>query len=118
VCKPLDAASISLEDDKRNRALEEMMGDSKGFDRDQMVLFPAGIDDSGDTTNPVRFLAVFVDPLALRTLGLTYAPPTKTGRPASPPGDMRKLYRYGAVTKSRSSRTRAHETPRHIEVMG
>jgi transposase len=49
------------------------MGYINGFDRDQIVLFPEVIDDYVDTTNPVRFLDVFVDQLDLKTLGFTYA---------------------------------------------
>lgn len=58
------------------------MGYINGFDRDQIVLFPEVIDDYGDTTNPVRFLDVFVNQLDLKTLGFTSATPPKTGRPS------------------------------------
>jgi transposase len=77
------------------------MGYINGFDRDQTVLFPEAIDDYGDTTNPVRFLDVFVDQLDLKTLGFTYATPNKTGRPSYHPGDMLTLYLYGYFNKIR-----------------
>jgi transposase len=93
------------------------MGYINGFDRDQIVLFPEVIDDYVDTTNPVRFLDVFVDQLDLKTLGFTYATPNKTDPPSYHPGDMLKLYLYGYLNKIRSSRKLEHETQRNIEVM-
>ena len=93
------------------------MGYINGFDRDQIVLFPEVIDDYVDTTNPVRFLDVFVNQLDLKTLGFTYATPPKPGRPSYHPGDMLKLYLYGYLNKIRSSRKLEHETQRNIEVM-
>jgi transposase len=92
------------------------MGYINGFDRDQIVLFPEAIDDYVDTTNPVRFLDVFVDQLDLSTLGFTSATPNKTGRPSYHPGAMLKLYLYGYLNKIRSSRKLEHETQRNIEV--
>ena len=70
----------------------------------RLCFFLKVIDDYVDPTNPVRFLDVFVDQLDLKTLGFTYATPTKTGRASSHPGDMLKLYLYGYVNKIRARR--------------
>ena len=64
-----------------------------------------------------RFLDAFVDHLNLTTLGLQRATPAVTGRPASHPADLLKLYMYGSLYRLRSSRRLAQETHRNVAGM-
>ena len=80
------------------------MGSINGLDREQILLFPEVLDDYMGDANPVRFIDVYVDGLALEALGFKYATPKETGRPPSPPGDLLKLYIDGDLHQIRSSR--------------
>ena len=88
-----------------------------GQERDQQVLVPESLDDYIEAANPVRFLAVFVNGLALKARGFTHATPNQTGRPSYHPGDRLKLYLYGYCNKMRSSRKREHDSQRNLELM-
>ena len=89
----------------------------EGMDREQVVLFPAVIDDLVSAENPVRFLEVFVNQLELGALGFSKAKPAERGRPAYDPRDLLKLFIYGYVNEIRSSRKLERETLRNVEVM-
>ena len=93
------------------------MGSIPGQDRHQQVLFPESLDDYIDAANPVRFLDVFVNGLALKALGFTHTTPNPTGRPSYHPGDLLKLCLYGYLNKIRSSRKLEHESQRNLELM-
>ena len=93
------------------------MGYVKGTNREQVVLFPAVIDDYVTADNPVRFVEAFVKGLDLGVLGISKAEPEERGRPAYDPRDLLKLYIYGYVNEIRSSRKLERETLRNVEVM-
>lgn len=93
------------------------MGYVEGTSREQVVLFPAVIDDYVSGENPVRFVDAFVNRLELETLGFSKAEPEERGRPAYDPRDLLKLYIYGYVNEVRSSRKLERETKRNVEVM-
>jgi transposase len=93
------------------------MGYVEGTNREQVVLFPAVLDDYVSAENPVRFIEVFVNRLELAALGFGKAEPEERGRPAYDPRDMLKLYIYGYVNEIRSSRKLERETRRNVELM-
>ena len=87
-----------------------------GTPRDQTTLLPEAIEDYVATDNPVRFIDAFVDKLDLRTLGFDKTRLAETGRPPYQPGDLLKLYIYGYLNRTRSSRRLERETARNLEV--
>ena len=89
----------------------------QGQARDAVVLFPPSLDEYITPDNPVRFIDAFVDQLDLQALGFARVIPAETGRPAFHPGDLLKLYVYGYLNRSRSSRQLERETQRTVEVM-
>jgi transposase len=93
------------------------MGYVEGTNREQVVLFPAVIDDYVSGENPVRFIEAFVKGLELGALGFSKAEPEERGRPAYDPRDLLKLYIYGYVNELRSSRKLERETTRNVELM-
>ena len=93
------------------------MGYIAGTNREQVVLFPAVIDDYVSGDNPVRFVEAFVKQLDLGVLGISKAEPEERGRPAYDPRDLLKLFIYGYLNEIRSSRKLERETIRNVEVM-
>jgi transposase len=93
------------------------MGYVEGTNREQVVLFPAVIDDYVSAENPVRFVEAFINRLELGALGFSKAEPEERGRPAYDPRDLLKLYIYGYINEIRSSRKLERETRRNVEVM-
>ena len=89
----------------------------EGSSREQQVLFPDVLDDYVGADNPVRFLDAFVASLDLLALGFARATPAETGRPSYDPGDLLRLYLYGYLYRTRSSRKLEQETHRNVEVM-
>ena len=57
------------------------MGYVAGTNREQVVLFPAVIDDYVSGENPVRFVEAFVKGLDLGALGFSKAEAEERGRP-------------------------------------
>src|SRR5215203_5463676 len=88
-----------------------------GHDRSQTLLLPESLDDSVAAENPVRFIEAFVDSLDLAAAGLARVQPKATGRPGYAPADLLKLYIYGYLNRTRSSRRLEAETHRNIEVI-
>ena len=88
-----------------------------GHDRSQLLLLPEAVDDYVAADNPVRFIEAFVDGLDLATLGFLGTVPKATGRPGYAPADLLKLYIYGYLNRTRSSRRLEAETHRNIEVI-
>jgi transposase len=88
-----------------------------GHDRSQLLLLPEAIDDYVAADNPVRFIEAFVDGLDLAALGFIGTVPKATGRPGYAPADLLKLYIYGYLNRTRSSRRLEAETHRNIEVI-
>ena len=89
----------------------------QGAQRDQALQLPPTLDQFIAPENPVRFLDAFVDSLDLEELGFARATPARTGRPSYPPGDLLKLFLYGYLNRTRSSRRLEKETHRNVEVM-
>jgi len=88
----------------------------KGHDRTQIHLFPVSLDQAIDQDNEVRIIDLFVDSLSIEDYGfkMEYI---ENGRPAYHPGDLLKLYIYGYLNKTRTSRDLEKECKRNIEVM-
>src|SRR6201989_2899028 len=93
------------------------MAHISGHDRSQLLLLPEAVDDYVAADNPVRFIEAFVDGLDLAALGFTGTVPKATGRPGYAPADLLKLYIYGYLNRTRSSRRLEAETHRNIEVI-
>ena len=87
-----------------------------GHDRAQIHLFPVSLEQAIDPDNMVRFIDLFVDSLPLNQYGFK-TDFIENGRPAYHPGDLLKLYIYGYLNKTRSSRDLEKECKRNIEVM-
>lgn len=93
------------------------MGYIEGVDRHQEMLFPPALDDFVSEGNPVRVIDAFVDGLDLQAYGFTRAVPATEGRPGYDPRALLKLYIYGYINRTRSSRKLEAETHRNVEVM-
>jgi transposase len=89
----------------------------KGTPRSDVLLFPEAIDDYVTDDNPVRFIEAFVDNLDLQQLGFSRTTPAHTGRPAYAPADLLKLYIYGYLNRTRSSRLLEREANRNLELI-
>lgn len=89
----------------------------QGESRTQSTLLPAVLDDYIADTNPVRVVDVFVEELALGSLGFAGVDPAATGRPAYHPAVLLKLYIYGYLNRIQSSRRLEREAQRNIELM-
>jgi len=87
-----------------------------GTSRNQAILFPVSLEQSIDKDNEVRIIDLFVDSLPLQDFGfeMEYV---ENGRPAYHPSDIIKLYIYGYINKTRSSRDLEKESKRNIEVI-
>lgn len=88
----------------------------QGQDRTQTYLFPISLDQSISHDNEVRLIDLFVESLDLGQLGFK-ADFGENGRPAYHPADLLKLYLYGYMNKTRSSRDLEKECQRNIEAM-
>jgi transposase len=89
----------------------------KGTPRSDVLLFPQAIDDYITDDNPVRFIDAFVEGLDLKLLGFSRTTPADTGRPAYAPADLLKLYIYGYINRTRSSRLLEKESHRNLELI-
>ena len=88
----------------------------QGQDRTQTHLFPISLDQSIAKDNEVRFIDLFVDSLDLNEFGFK-VDFDENGRPAYRPSDLLKLYIYGYLNRTHSSRSLEKESKRNIEVM-
>lgn len=89
----------------------------KGTDRHQSFLLPESVDEYVDENNPVRFIDAFVDELDLAALGFTHARTSHTGRQPYNPADLLKLYIYGYLNRTRSSRQLEKLTYQNLEAI-
>jgi transposase len=64
----------------------------EGVDRGQTTLFPECLEDWIDEDNPARVIDAYVDAIDLGELGFDGVVPEATGRPASHPAVLLKLY--------------------------
>lgn len=88
----------------------------QGENRNQMLIFPVSLDQSIPDDNEVRLIDLFVDSLPLEKYGfkMNYQ---ENGRPGYHPACLLKLFIYGYLNKTRSSRDLEKEAYRNIEVM-
>lgn len=93
------------------------MGYKAGVDREQQILFPETLDEYVSPDNPVRFIDAFVAKLDMADLGFERAVPAREGAPGYDPRDLLKLFIYGYLNKTRSSRRLERETHRNLEVI-
>jgi transposase len=93
------------------------MGYKAGADREQQILFPETLDEYVSPDNPVRFIDAFVAKLEMAELGFERAVPAREGAPGYDPRDLLKLFIYGYLNKTRSSRRLERETHRNLEVI-
>lgn len=87
-----------------------------GENREQMVLFASSLDDAISKDNEVRLIDAFVESLPLDKFGFK-TDFVENGRPGYRPADLLKLYMYGYMNKTRSSRDLEKECKRNLEVM-
>ena len=87
-----------------------------GTNRNQLPLFASTIDDAIAQDNDVRLVDLFIDSLKLADFGFKFEF-VENGRPAYHPSDLLKLYIYGYLNRTRSSRILEKECSRNIELM-
>jgi len=86
----------------------------QGKDRDQIALF--SLSQAIDQNNEVRLIDLFVGSLTLSDFGFkTHF--VENGRPAYHPSDLLRLFIYGYLNRTRSSRQLEKECKRNLEVM-
>ncbi len=88
----------------------------KGTDRSQTALFPVSLDQAIEPHNEVRIIDLFVDSLNIEEMGFRTGH-QENGRPAYHPKDLLKIYIYGYMNRTRSSRELEKECKRNIELM-
>lgn len=93
------------------------MGYKAGADREQQILFPETLDEYVSSDNAVRFIDAFVTQLDMAALGFERAVPAQEGAPGYDPRDLLKLFIYGYLNKTRSSRRLERETHRNLEAI-
>jgi len=89
----------------------------QGEDRKQRILFPESIDEYISDASPARVIDEYVEQLDIKELGFKKATCPHKGRPPYDPKDMLKLYLYGYLNRTRSSRRLEHEAARNVEVI-
>jgi len=114
--------------DKADRQLERPRAQPKvtrkrtykqGANREQEQLLPLSLEDYVSQTNPVRAIEAYVNVLDMAALGYenTQGNAHASGHPAYDPAMLLKLYLYGYLNRSRSSRVLERECQRNIEVL-
>src|SRR5487761_2387516 len=93
------------------------MGYIEGAAREQVVLFPATLDDYIAPTSMVRAVGALVESLEVTALGFVRAEAKETGRPGYDPRMMLGIYVWGYLNKIRSSRQLERECGRNVELM-
>jgi len=88
----------------------------EGYDRNQITLIPTSLNAAIDPDNEVRIIDLFVDSLDLKEMEFR-VDFGENGRPAYHPSDLLKLFIYGYLNKTRSSRDLEKECHRNLEVM-
>jgi transposase len=76
----------------------------QGTERYQPMLLPAAVDDCISPASPVRAIDAFVDSLDLPALGFKTRDDFSEGRSSYHPGSLLKLYLWGYLKRTRSSR--------------
>lgn len=89
-----------------------------GGSREQGCLLPARVDDYVGPDNPVRAIESYVSALDLAKLGFCHAGRgVAVGQPPYDPADLLKLYLYGYLNQTRSSRQLECEARRNLELI-
>src|SRR4051812_15203452 len=88
-----------------------------GYDRCQTLLLAESLGDYFWPEDPVWVIGGVFCGVDLATAGFARVQPKETGRPGYAPGDLLKLYIYGYLNRSRSSRRLEAETHRNVEVI-
>jgi transposase len=91
------------------------MKHKEGIEREQLLLFPAYLDEIIGKDNYVRLIDVFVEQYPLEANNFKI-PKLSTGRPPYNPKDLLKMYMYCYNEKIRSSRGIEKECSRNIEL--
>jgi transposase len=76
----------------------------EGDDRSQVMLLPPAVDDYVSPASPVRAIDAFVDQLDLANLGFKIRTAASEGRSSYAPATLLKLYLWGYLKRTRSSR--------------
>jgi transposase len=92
------------------------MGHVEGISRDQRQLLAPSLDEIVGADHVVRVIDGYVDSLDLGELGFSKFAVLATGRPPFHPAALLKLYLYGYLNQTRSSRRLEREAVRNIEV--
>jgi transposase len=89
-----------------------------GYDRQQGMLLPPRIDEYVNEDNAVRAIDAYVETLDMAQLGFTKTQGGLTaGQPPYAPSMLLKLYLWGYLNRTRSSRRLETETYRNLEVI-
>ena len=89
-----------------------------GKNRSDVMLLPPSVEDYISPHNTVRAIEAYVNTLNLQELGFTNTrPQICSGQPAYAPQMLLKLYLYGYINRSHSSRRLQGETKRNLEVI-
>ena len=88
----------------------------KGTSRDQLILFNECVDNLIGKDNPVRIIDAYIDSLDLAKLGFK-EPRLKTGAPPYSNKVLLKIYMYGYMDHTRSSRRLRRECKRNKEMI-
>lgn len=89
----------------------------KGTPRTQTLLLPPSIEDYLPEDHPVRVIDAFVDSLDLSRMGFKKARTARTCRPPYHPGDLLKLYIWGYLNQTSSTRRLEKECHRNLELL-
>ncbi len=81
-----------------------MSGYIQGTPRGEQSLMPRCHDDFVGADSPVRALDAFVDTLDLASLGFAMRDPATVGRPGFHPATLVRIYLWGYLRRTRSSR--------------
>jgi transposase len=87
-----------------------------GQNRKQLVLFPTSLDAAVEQDNDVRLIDLFVESIDIGSMGFNINH-IENGRPAYHPKDLLKLYLYGYLNSTRSSRKLEKAAKINIEVI-
>ena len=94
-----------------------MVNTIQGLPRNQTLLLPKTLEEYVQQDNPVRFIDAWVDAQNLQTLLFTHTIPNEEGRPFYDPKDLCKLYLYGGLYHTRSSRKLERQCQVNLEVI-
>jgi transposase len=86
-------------------------------DRDEPMLLPLTVQDFIEANAAARVIDAFVASLDLHSLGFDRARPSPTGRPGYEPGALLRLYIYGYLSQTRSSRRLEKACRTNLEVI-